>query len=392
MRARRNAHRSAVTLFLAAFTTIALAQPPAQGPPPPRPNDVRSVVMGAIINGVLLAIQQGVDSTNAHIARDANSTGIQAQVSFSANVSQPNLLPTQNITTPNENQVWNSFIVTYDVTGIRYHGIPYFDRQIGQTIDVFTRCSAWFTPHGALTTTTSLQPAYLDGQSFSEEALNFFIANTLTNLVDSKLRSSLPGAGGRRDTISLLPCGCLGLDPGSKAKNYVDGSILFSLPPKKTVVVTGFNQASVTLQRIKRLQARGNGGILYQPSEDIRLDVYVNQTLRSVEITGMKEGDDRPLSLQAVTFPAPSGDATVVIIGNTVQHLEGDQTDSQFMVFSKPQNFGNGTQKLIVQKIYWTQPQTLPGGIRTKPIKSYVDGYELTFLVSIPQLVIEPGR
>ncbi len=369
-------------IFLCA--AAGFAQPPAQGPPPPRPNDVRSVVMSAIVNGVLLAIQQGVDSTNAHIARDANSTGISAHVSFSAIVNQPNLLPTQNITTPNENQVWNAFIVTYNVTDIRYHGIPYFDRQIGQSIDVFTRCSGWFTSHGALTTTTSLQPAYLDGASFSEEALNFFIANTLTNLVDSKLRASLPGGGGRRDTISLVPCGCLGLDPGSQSKNYVDGAILFSLPPKHTVVTTAFNQASVTLQRIKRLPASGNGGILYLPSEDLRLNVYINQTLRSLEVLAMKEGDDRALSVQPVTFPKPSGDETVVIIGNTVQELESDLTDSQFMVFGKAQNFGNGVQKLVVQKVYWTQPQTLPNGQRTKPTKNYVDAYELTFQINIP--------
>ncbi len=371
-------------LFAFTLCSRSFAQPPAQGPPPPRPNDVRSVVMSAIVNGVLLGIQKGVDSANAHIARDANSTGISAHVSFTATVNQPNLLPTQNITTPNENQVWNAFIVTYNVTDIRYHGIPYFDRQIGQSIDVFTRCSGWFTTHGALTTTTSLQPAYLDGPSFSEEALNFFIANTLTNLMDSKLRGSLPGAGGTVDTISLVPCGCLGLDPGSASKNYVDGAILFSLPPKLTVATTAFNQASVTLQRIRRLQARGNGGILYLPSEDLRLNVYVNQTLRSIEVLGMKEGDDRALNVQPVSFPKPSGDATVVVIGNTVQELESDLTDSQFMVFGKAQNFGNGVQKLTIQKVYWTQPQTLPGGQRTKPLKNYVDAYELTFQVSIP--------
>ncbi|HTX99953.1 MAG TPA: hypothetical protein VMG09_08020 [Bacteroidota bacterium] len=383
-----------IAVLILTIATIGFAQPPAQGPPPPRPNDVRDVAMSIIINSVLIGIQQGVDSANAHIARDAHSTNITAHVSFSANVTQPNLLPTQNISTPNQNQIWNSFIVTYDVTDIRYHGVPYFDRQIGQTIDVFTRCDAWFTTHGALTTTTSLQPAYLDGPSFSEEALNFFIANTLTGLVDSKLRGSLPGAGGRIDTISIVPCGCLGLDPGSQANNYKDGAILFSLPPRKTVVTTNpaFNQASVTLQRIRRLQARGNGGILYFPSEDIRLDVYVNQALRSVEVDGLKEGDDRALNVQPVTFPGPSGNDMVVLIGNTVQHLEGDQTDSDFLVFNKAQNFGNGIQKLIIRKVYWTQPQQLPGGGISKPFKNYVDAYELTFLVSIPQQVFETGR
>ncbi len=382
-------HRRAGSLVVALSLAVScLAQPPAQGPPPPRPDDLRSETMAVIINGVYQGIQKAVDSANAKIVRDADRTGVQAQVSYSATVGKPMMTATQNISTPNENQIWIPYIVSYDISGIRYHGIPYFSRKIGQSIDVFIRCHSWYTQTGALTATFALQPAYLDGTSFGEDALNFFIAHTLTDFVDSKLRASLPGAPTTTDTISVQPCACLGVDPGNEGNTYKDGSIQYSLPRHPHIVVNGFNQASVKVQGIKRLQARVNGGIYYQPSEDIRLDVYVNQTLKSAEVKAMKEGDERTLNIQPFTFQAPSGDGTIVVIGNVVQEQGGYETDSQFLVFGQAQNFGNGTQKLVVRKSYWIPAHRLPDGSMTKPMQSFVDAYELSLLVNIPQQVI----
>lgn len=382
-------HRRAGSLVVALTLAVpCLAQPPAQGPPPPRPDDLRSETMAVVINGVFQGIQKAVDSANAKIARDADKTNVQAQVSYSATVGKPMMTATQNISTPNENQIWIPFIVSYDVSGIRYHGIPYFSRKIGQSIDVYIRCHRWYTQTGALTATFALQPAYLDGTSIGEDALNFFIAHTLTDFVDSKLRASLPGAPTTTDTISLQPCACLGVDPGNEANTYKDGSIEYSLPRRQHIVVGGFNQASVKVQSIKRLQARVNGAIYYQPSEDVHLDLYVNQTLSSAEVKGMKEGDERTLNIQPVTFQSPTGDGTIVVIGNVVQEQGGYETDSQFMAFGHAQNFGNGTQKLIVRKSYWIPAHRLPDGSMTKPMQSFVDAYELTLLVNIPQQVI----
>ena len=67
---------------------------------------------------------------------------------------------------------------------------------------------------------------YLVGASFGEDVLNFFIAHTLTDLVDSKLRQSLPGAA-TAVTDSLGACNRLGVIPGT-APNYTDGSINFN--------------------------------------------------------------------------------------------------------------------------------------------------------------------
>ena len=179
---------SAIVLFDTAV--FAQAFPPAQGPPP-TPNNNKGLPMTVIINKLKRDIQTVCDSTNAQIARDAAASGIQAHLSFTPTVFVPTMSTTTLPDRPNQNVILNRFIIKYDVTGIRWHGIPYFSRELGQSIDVFTSCQNWFTNKGFLAFTSVVQRPYLDGTSFAEEALNFFISHKLADYVDSKLRARL---------------------------------------------------------------------------------------------------------------------------------------------------------------------------------------------------------
>jgi hypothetical protein len=374
-------------LALGARIGAGQAYPPAQGPLLAE-EPYRTIPTFLLINSVKTAIQTSLDSVNASISREADSTGIQAHVSFSATTYQPAMSVTQYPDKPNENVVRMPFMVTYDVSGIRYHGLPYFSRQIGQSIELVMSCDRWFTNNGQMRVTARADRPYLDGTSFGEDVLNFFIAHTLTDLVDSKLRQSLPGAT-TAGTDSLGACNRLGVIPGT-APNYTDGSINF----KKTFVpvrLPTVYDASVTFQKIKRLPARTIGGaVLYNDVEDVQLRFYANQDLRTAHLENLREGDERDLTMPTVALGPLGGTSSLVLILN-IEQLTSLERDTRFSVFTRESNFGNGTQKIIVRKSYWEPPQRLPDGRLTKPLRHDVDAYEITALVSAPQPLLTEG-
>lgn len=366
-----------------------LAQPPAQGPPPPT---APIIELGTfiIINTVENSIQTTVDSTNARIQRDKPTSDVNAKISFSYKVFKPSMSVTTLPDKPNQNVVRIAFMVTYDVTDIRYKGIPYFSRKINQSIEVITSCKDWFTNNGLLNVSANIDPPYLDNASFAEQALNFFIGNTLLNYVDSKIRNTLPGAMRTSSNIPTSPCNCLSVNSGTEAQRYTDGAILFALKKGPRPPIGGgttvFNNASVSLMKIKRLQARSFPGnaILYNEVEDIQFEFFANHTARVVSLTGFRENQEKTFNLPTIIFSKPKDDEMVVLIANIEQlPLTSAKKDTRFAVFKKVNSFGNGTQKLIITKSFWTKPERLPGGGMSKPREVKVNAYELTVQVTI---------
>jgi hypothetical protein len=188
-----------------------------------------------------------------------------------------------------------------------------------------------------------------------------------------------------------VQCNCLSLVPQTDgAANYGDAMIDWQYVKPRLVVssVNVFNTETVTLQSITRLVAHGpNAVIEYQPTEDITLQLYVNQTLKSVHIGTMKENDVYNFTGQSVSFPKPADDGNVVIIANILQNTYNYIEDNQFGVYAKNVNFGSGEQTLIVTKTYWMTPQSLPGGGISKPTKVMIPAYEIKFLAGVPSMV-----
>jgi hypothetical protein len=376
----------AIALFLLA--THVFGQPPAQGPPLPPPPALE-FANSVIINFVKTTIQTTIDTVNAKIAHDADSTGVKAHLSFSITTFKPGMSVTTFPNRPNENVVRIAFMVSYSVTGIRYHGIPYFSRKIGQSIELNVACDNWFTNTGILAVRTRADRPFLDNNSFAEEALNFFIAHTITDLVDSKLRARLPNGTSSNTPIPTSPCNCLGVKSGS-APSFTDGTILFK-KLKTANIPPSVSNATVTIQSIKRLRARALPGntLLYKEVEDIQLEVFVNQTIRTTQLPGMREGDVRTLNLPKVVEPHPGSNGMIVLIANVAQQPLL-QTDTRFAVFKKNVSFGNGTQKLIVPKTYIEPAHRLPDGRMSKPIFHEVDAYEVTVLISTSNIGFIP--
>ncbi len=362
--------------------------PPALGPPlPDEPSSFLPTAL--IISMVENAIKDIVDGLNAEIRADADSTHIQANVNFTLTTHDARMSVTQYPDRPNENVVRIPFMVSFDVTGIKYLGVPYFDRKLGQSIEVAVYCMNWFTDQGKILIVFHADKPYLDGLSFSEEALNFFIVHALADAVDSKLRQKLPDgvlqvASLPDELLEFLretdDCNCLGVTPGT-APTYTDGRIKWKKAHVRPVIPTA-SDASVTFESIKRLPAHSPSGVLYSEVEDIQLDLYVNHTLRTVQLQGVREGDERDLVVEPVGL---GRDALLVLICNVGQ-LSSSQKDTGFKVFTEETNFGYGTQKIIVTKTYWDQPQRLPDGSLTKPIEIHVNAYEITALIKAPQL------
>jgi hypothetical protein len=146
--------------------------------------------------------------------------------------------------------------------------------------------------------------------------------------------------------------------------------------------------ARITVKSIKRLSARVNGAPYYKEVEDVQLEFYVNQTLRVAQVTGMREGDVRDLSLPTVTIPRPGPNSMIVLIANVEQQPLLTPTDTRFNVFKRNVNFGNGTQQLIVTKTFWEPPRRLPDGRMTKPIQRQIDAYQIAVDIKAGPLVV----
>lgn len=367
------------------------AQPPPQGPAVAGPNSPNLSI--SILETILKnTIQATLDSTNANIQATKGSTGVEAHVGFTWLAYSPYMTPTTLPDRPNQNEVWMSFEVTYNVTGIKYHSIPYFSRTISQEIDMTTTCTNWYTNNGFIKFNFNAQAPVLDDNSFAEDALNFFIGNTLSDFVDAKLRSQLGGAARNiSDSATNFKCNCLSLTPQTDGvSNYGDATIDWQYVKPKLVVssVNVLNTETVTLQSITRLVAHGLGGVIeYQPTEDITLNLYVNQTLKSIHVGNMKENDVYNFTGQSVSFPKPADDGNVVIIADIFQNSYGNIEDTQFGAYAKNVNFGSGAQTLIVTKTYWMTPQSLPGGGISKPTKVVIPAYEIKIQVSVPPFV-----
>ena len=374
------------------FSIAAFSQPPAQGPPLPI-NQNNNLGLFVVMNTIENTIQKNLDTVNAQIARKKDSTNIGAHLSYTYKTYQPAMVASTLFDAPNQNEIHIPIIVTYTIDNISWHGVGFFSRTISQSIDVYITCKNWFTTQGALNIYTKVDRAFIDGHSFGEDALDFFIGHYLTDYVDSKIRSALPGSLQPTTTIGTSHCSCLGLNTGTNdADHYKDGYVIFeyrnlgfgNLPP------TIYNTIDVNLISIKRLTAHSypDGKALYKPMEDIQLVFYANQNSQVAHLMQVKEEEVRPLNLGNIRLFKAADYASTVLIARIDQSDGSNLSDSNFEVFYKNQNFGNGNQTLVVTKSYWQPPQHLPGGGTTKPIKVTVPAYELTVNINFHNLVM----
>ncbi len=347
--------------------------------PPEVPANATSTELGLnlFIEAVKNNIQTTVIRVNRSIDSMSSSTNVRARLSHRIQVRAPFMAFSTNSQLPNSKYAKISFLVNYTISNISYHGISYFDRQLTQDVTMAFSCKQWFTENGNAIMKVSAETPTLDDASFAEQALNFFLRNTLTNLVDSKLKGIIAGASG--DATTALPtgkCNCMSLSPGS-TPYFENSSIRFAyVTPKRADVFT--NNLTINLKSIKRLKIVGFPDPV---EESINIEFYANYKSTVASVNKIKENEEQALNNVAVMTARPGDNDMLVLIGN-ITSVSGTETISNSMVFRKDRNFGVGTHKFIVVRPVIVTSLPRPDGSIPKPHVVYRPQYELMVQVS----------
>jgi len=354
--------------ILTAVTLTAVSVARAQISPPIGPDSYRSdakQLSVSILTGMVkTTVDKIVTDTNAELSRQGKSIRIQALPFRSWS---PLRVATQYTNRPNE---W--FIQISTMIGINVDIPVVADRQIYYPLDLNLTCDRWFTGNGVVKVTAKPGPPSVEGGSIIEDIVH------IRDYVDSQVKSHLPQIAAVTQTIPNSQCVTIGHSPNTGT----DDKFAFIAwdPPGRRPIGGGtaavLPRLEVAFTRLKRLRARGNGAVLYNPTENIRLDVFANMTQRQSTVLTLKEDDDIALNIPPIVFnnPLPS---SLVVISNVNQEPLGSTQDSAFAAALKSANYSPGTHSLQIPKHYVMR---LPVG-NSKPVIATVPAYELTYVV-----------
>lgn len=379
----KNGFKILVVAILFRSQLQAQISPPLGPPMAPASASLPLVTLdfGTLTNFIRLGITRSVNNINQQIESTFSSTGVKARLSYIVKSVLPLYVNTESASFPNSNLVQLRIHVEYTVSGIRYNNIPYFSRKLFQRIVVGIACDKWYTGNGKSKIQFGAEKPYPDNASFPEQALNFFIVNTLTNYVDSKLTASLSGAGaaGTLPVYNNNSCNCLNFHRGT-APAYADGYVGVTYMPERILDAGAIiGKPVIELKSIKRIPVIGEN----QPAtEDLQLEYMGNFSAKVVLINALQAGEVRNFEDVKLQIERPKPDNWLVIIGNITSITNPQQgVLSGFLAFKKDSNFGIGIQKLIVMKEVWMPAGVGPDGRPIKPGNMTVPFYEITFEV-----------
>lgn len=352
-----------VIFSVLAATCAAQAQiSPAIGPASYR-SDKQQIGVGVLTGLVKSTVQQIVNDTNADLARQGKSIRVQM---LPFKFWSPSRIATQYTNRPNE---W--YVKLPTMIGINVDIPVVADRQIYYPLDLNLTCDKWFTGNGVVKVTAQPGPPSVEGGSIIEDVLH------IRDYIDSQVRSHLPGIAAMTQT---LPSQCVTI--GASPSNGTSDPFAFIAydPPGRRLAGGGAIAAAlphleVTFTKVKRLAARGNGALLYSPTENIMLDLFVNMTQNQTQVLTMNEGDEVALNMRPVIVNSLLD--SLVIISNVNQQPLGSTQDSAFAATTKSANYSPGTHTLQIPKHYIIPP----GPVNRKPIIATTPAYELTYVV-----------
>jgi hypothetical protein len=198
--------------------------------------------------------------------------------------------------------------------------------------------------------------------------------------IDNLIRSQIAVPGGFPvPSLPISSCVTIGPSPGK----FVGDPDAFIAYDQQIRLATpqSFRPSTITVgfQRLKRLRARDKDRILYQSTENIRVEAYANFATRQSAVLTMREDDEVNLN----PFILNASRLSQLIVIASIQHQPtGQPEDSAFAAFAASANFSPGTHTLQITKVF-TEP---PGPTHSKPLQIRVLAYELTYTV-----VVEPG-
>ena len=365
----------------------AFAQPPAQGPDAPGAN--ANSLPTSLLTGILKTkVEEVLATTNAELAA---RTDFRARISYSFTEYAPHITTTQYTDRPNQRFVRIPYIFTYNVTNMQKNTaigwISYpFSRKITQSVEINVTCNRWFLSTGEISIAAHGDPPYLDpNHSISEQALNIFVNGWLADTIDSRIRTQLRNLGFATDSIGLGgACNTLGV--ATTAQGFPFNSVEYKKVSRPRFDLPRLDDVTVKILKVKRLRARdASGQPLYNASENVDVDFYVNQQGGFAGSFTMVEGSEAAITHAPIRFRRPSNSQNVVLIFNVRQTGSPFTVDSNFTVHTAGQNFGHGTHTVQVYKSYWMPPRPPI----YKPFKVNVPAYEITFEINAPQIVIQ---
>jgi hypothetical protein len=258
------------------------------------------------------------------------------------------------------------------------------NRYIYYPLDLNISCDGWHTGSGMVKVTAVPGPPSVEGGSIIEDVLQ------VRNYIDSQVRSNLPQISQITQSLPGATCTTIGTSHTGTAYDPF-GFIAYDPPSRRLPIAAAAfaPRLEISFLRLKRLAARGNGGgLIYQPVENVRLDLYANFTGRQSPTLTMREGDDVALNIPAISLQTGLRDLLVVIANADQGTTEGE--DGAFATAMRSANFSPGQHTLQIPKHYIIPPG--PG--HTKPIIATTPAYELTYKVTFvdrPNVLAQPA-
>ncbi len=364
--------KKTVFLALAVLFTVtwschtAFGQPPPLGPPNYR-TDSPGISVSLLTNFATTTVQGIVDDTNNKLKQRGSGDRLQLLTPLTTHL--PYRKATQFTDRPNQWYVDVLVDVTIEVS------IPHApNAQIFLSLDINVSCDGWQTGKGTVLIVSNPSPLNVEGANIGGVDIPF-----VTDYILGQIRQQFPSLKPVSMSYPNSPCATIGAQISSD-HSATNSAILFDPPPPPRripdpVVSRLSSNLVVTFLRLKRLAARGNGEIVYSPTESIMLSTYTNFDYRQVNLT-MKEGDDIALTLAPVTLK-PLLDS-LVVIANIAQGPTQQPEDSSWDTALASANFSPGVHTITINKHYIVPP----GRGNPKPLQVPVAGYELTYSVS----------
>jgi hypothetical protein len=344
-----------------AVSSFAQPAPPALGPMTYRSDKIRLEVftLSAIIKTKVAEI---VATANATIHKQTTTVTVEA---MPLKVYSPMRVATLHTNRPNEYYVRLPITIAIKVR------LPLTtDRMIYISLNLNLSCEGWETGKGKMQIVAQTDPPVIEGGNIVEDVIR--VRDLINNLIRNQI--ALPGA--IQASPAVTECITIGPSP-SKFVGDPAAFIAYDQPGRlqiSTAAARALPTIELTLQRLKRLQARGRGAVLYQSTENILLETYANFEMRQSGLLTMREGDEVSLKLPPLNVRA--GDS-LVILANVKQQPTSTPEDSAFAVWARAANYSPGVHTLQITKVY-VEP---PGPGHTKPLQIRVPAYELTYNV-----------
>jgi hypothetical protein len=356
--------------ILAGITLTAVSVARGQISPPLGPqtyrSDAKQLGVSLLTGMVKTTLDKIVTDTNAELARQGKSIRIQA-LPFKS--WPPRREATQYTNRPNE---W--FIKIPTMIGINVDIPVVSDRQIYYPLDLNLACTGWQTGNGVVKVTAKTGPPSVEGGNIIEDIIH------IRDYVDSQVKSNLPQITAVTQTIPNSQCVTIGASPNTTGTVDTFAFIAWDPPGRRPPMggTVAQPRLEVSFIKLKRLRARGyGGGIIYNPTENIMLDVYANFSERQSSVLTLKENDEVTLNIPTIVLNSPLLNS-LVVIANIDQQPLGSTQDSAFAASLRTANYSPGVRTLTIPKHY-----VVPiGPTNRKPYIATTPAYELTYKVT----------